>query len=104
MSVKVDLAQLADVLADFTFAYLVTVSDEYRAHTVAVDPALVGGVFEIGPVRNSTRRNLASRPDVTLLWPPRQTDGPTLIIDGRGELHDDTLRVRPSHAVLHKKA
>jgi hypothetical protein len=38
MSVKVDLDQLADALADFTFAYLITVGDDHRAHTVAVAP------------------------------------------------------------------
>ena len=40
MSVKVDLDRLADALADFTFAYLITVGDDYRAHSVAVDPVL----------------------------------------------------------------
>jgi hypothetical protein len=30
MSVKVDLDQLADALADYTFAYLITVGDEVR--------------------------------------------------------------------------
>ena len=39
MSVKVDLDQLAGALADFTFAYLVTVGDDYHAHIVAVEPA-----------------------------------------------------------------
>ncbi|MDF2825563.1 MAG: hypothetical protein K0R68_2971, partial [Mycobacterium sp.] len=38
MSVKVDLDGLAEVLADFAFAYLITVGDDHRAHTVAVDP------------------------------------------------------------------
>ena len=36
MSVKVDL----DQLADFAFAYLVTVGDDDRAHTMAVEPVL----------------------------------------------------------------
>src|SRR6266403_3917149 len=33
VSVKVDLDQLAGALADFTFAYLVTVDDSHHAHT-----------------------------------------------------------------------
>ena len=49
MSVKVDLDQLADALADFTFAYLVTVGDDYRAHTVAVEPVLADGMIESVP-------------------------------------------------------
>ncbi|MCV7230225.1 pyridoxamine 5'-phosphate oxidase family protein [Mycolicibacterium komossense] len=43
MSVQVDLDQLADALADYSFAYLVTVSDDYRARTLAVNPVLVDG-------------------------------------------------------------
>src|SRR5690349_13340587 len=103
MSVKVDLDQLSAALSDFTFAYLITVSDDHRAHTVAVEPVLVDGTFELGSVGTSTRRNLTDRDDVTLLWPPRDADGHTLIIDGRGEL-GDTLTVVPLRAVLHRKA
>ena len=40
MSVKVELDRLAEALADFAFGYLITVGDDYRAHTVAVDAVL----------------------------------------------------------------
>jgi preprotein translocase subunit SecB len=103
MSVKVDLDQLAGALSDFTFAYLITVSDDHRAHALAVDPVLEGGVFTVATVGNSTRRNLADRTNVTLLFPPLASGGFTLIVDGRGEL-GDALRVVPSHAVLHRPA
>ncbi|MET0473451.1 MAG: pyridoxamine 5'-phosphate oxidase family protein, partial [Mycobacterium sp.] len=33
MSVKVDIDQLADALSDYPFAYLVTVGDDFHAHT-----------------------------------------------------------------------
>ncbi|WP_319453394.1 MULTISPECIES: pyridoxamine 5'-phosphate oxidase family protein [unclassified Mycobacterium] len=106
MSVKVDLDQLADALADFTFAYLITVGDDFHAHTVAVDPLFADGSFDVGRVGNSTRRNASQHPDVTLVWPPREPGGYTLIVDGRGELTTDgaALRVAPSRAVLHRKA
>ena len=106
MSVKVDLDQLADALADFTFAYLVTVDDGYHAHTVAVEPVLVDGVIDVGTIGNSTRKNLAKHDGVTLVWPPREPGGYTLIVDGRGQPADpDTaLKVVPSRAVLHRKA
>ena len=84
MSVKVDLDQLADALADFTFAYLITVGDDYRAHTVAVEPVYTEGVLDVGPAGGHTRRNLAEHGDVTLVWPPREPDGYTLIVDGHG--------------------
>lgn len=104
MSVKVDLAQLSDVLADFTLAYLVTVGDDFRAHTVAVDPVLTDGVFDVGPAGRHTSRNLAEHADVTLIWPPSQPGGYTLIVDGRGELVGEQTHVAPSRAVLHRKA
>jgi hypothetical protein len=105
MSVKVDLDQLAGALTDFTFAYLVTVGDDYRAHTVAVVPALVDGTLDIGTVGSSTRRNLAKHDGVTLVWPPRDPGGYSLIVDGLAEPDDgDRLRIAPSRAVLHRPA
>ncbi|MGV9797794.1 pyridoxamine 5'-phosphate oxidase family protein [Mycobacterium sp. NPDC003449] len=105
MSVKVDLNQLADKLTDYTFAYLVTVDDNYHAHTVAVEPRLVGGVIDIGPIGGQTRRNLAAHDGVTLVWPPRKAGGHSLIVDGRGQpaaTDDDTPQIVPSRAVLHR--
>jgi hypothetical protein len=67
MSVKVDLDQLAGALADFTFAYLVTVDDGYHAHTVAVDPVLADGVLDVGTIGERTRTNLARHRDCTLV-------------------------------------
>jgi hypothetical protein len=104
MSIEVDHDQLADALADFTFAYLITVSDDFRAHTVAVDPVLTGGVFVVGQVGNRTRRNAGRQPDVTLLWPPRKPGGHTLIVDGRAELTGAALRIALTSAVLHRPA
>jgi hypothetical protein len=104
MSVKVDLDQLASALDDFTFAYLVTVDDGYHVHTVAVEPALIDGVIDVGPIGKSTRKNLAQRDGVTLVWPPREPGGYTLIVDGTGETTEASLRVRPGRAVLHRPA
>ena len=106
MSVKVDLNQLADALTDYTFAYLVTVDDGYNAHTVAVDPVLADGVIDVGPVGGSTHRNLTAHNDVTLVWPPAQRGGYTLIVDGKGRpaKADSALQIVPGRAVLHRKA
>lgn len=104
MSVKVDIGQLAEVLADFGFAYLVTVGDDFRAHTVAVEPVFTDGVFALGAVGNSTRRNGGAHPDVTLVWPPREPGGYTLIVDGRALLDEQGLDVTPERAVLHRPA
>lgn len=99
-----DLGQLADALRDFAFAYVITVGDDHRAHTVAAHPILADGVFAIDSIGNSTRRNTVAHPDVTLVWPPRAVDGYTLIVDGHGVLDGDGLRVTPGRAVLHRPA
>ena len=101
---KVDLDQLAGALADYTFAYLVTVDDDYRAHTVAVEPLFDGGVFDVGAVGGSTGRNVSAHSAVTLVWPPAERGGYTLIVDGKGRTADDALHVVPARAVLHRKA
>lgn len=104
VSVKVDMDQLAAALADFAFAYLVTVGDDYRAHTVAVDPVLVDGMLGINSVGDRTRRNAGSHAGVTLVWPPREPGGYTLIVDGVAEAADDALTIEPTGAVLHRPA
>src|SRR5438270_11430173 len=104
MSVKVDLDQLAGALADFTFAYLITVGDDYRAHTVAVAPVLSDGVIGVGPVGNTTRTNVGRHDGVTLVWPPSEPGGYTLIVDGLGRPIDDALTVTPTRPVLHRPA
>lgn len=101
MSVKVDIDQLADALGDYTFAYLVTVGDDFHAHTVAVEPVLADGVLDVGPVGGTTSRNLSLHPAVTLVWPPSEPGGYTLIVDGRAE---SSAKIVPSRAVLHRKA
>jgi hypothetical protein len=104
MSVKVDLHQLAGALTDFTFAYLVTVDDGYRAHTVAVEPALDDGVLDVGAVGATTRNNVGAHPDVTVVWPPREPGGYTLIVDGTARLTGSALTLVPTRAVLHRPA
>lgn len=104
MSVKVALDQLADALDDFSFAYLITVGDDYRAHTVAVEPALAGGVLDVGSVGKTTQRNVTAHADVTVLWPPAEPGGYSLIVDGTARVADDALQVAPTRAVLHRKA
>jgi preprotein translocase subunit SecB len=103
MSVKVELDTLAETLADYTFAYLITVGEDHRTHVMAEVPVLRDGVFELASVGNSTRRNVHAFDTVTLVWPPRRPDGLTLIIDGRGEVGDG-LRVIPLRAVPHRAA
>lgn len=106
---KVDLNRLAGALSDYEFAYLITVDDGYRVHTVTVEPVLGDGVIDVGLIGGRTRKNLAQRSDVTLLWPPREPGGYSLIVDGTAEVSesdDETVRlgIVPSRALLHRNA
>ncbi len=115
---KVDLERLAAALPDFPFAYLITVDDGYRVHTVTVEPRLRNlperpegppAIVDVGPIGGRTRENLAQRRDVTLLWPPPEPGGYSLIVDGEAELSDvgnETVRlgVVPARALLHREA
>jgi hypothetical protein len=115
---KVDLERLAAALPDYPFAYLITVDDGYRVHTVTVEPKLHNlpdgpdgprAIVDVGPVGGRTQENLAHRRDVTLLWPPREPGGYSLIVDGSAEVsdaQDETVHVGvvPIRALLHRDA
>jgi hypothetical protein len=106
---KVDLQALAHALADYPYAYLITVDDGYRAHTVTVEPQLREATLDIGLIGGRTRNNLAQRADVTLLWPPAEPGGYSLIVDGSAEVTEagsETARltVVPTRALLHRDA
>lgn len=108
---KVDFAALADALADFPYAYLITVGDDYRSHTVTVEPELRGQILDVGLIGGRTQQNLARRRDVTLLWPPAEPGGYSLIVDGEAAVSPDdragdvvALTVTPTRALLHRDA
>jgi hypothetical protein len=112
---KVDFKRLAAALTDYPFAYLITVDDGYRVHTVTVEPTLrdlpegAGAHLDVGLIGGRTRDNLAQRRDVTLLWPPPEPGGYSLIVDGQADVSDegaDAARcsVVPTRALLHREA
>lgn len=106
---RVDLDRLAAALPDYPFAYLITVDDGYRVHTVTVEPQLRGSTLDVGLIGGGTRENLAHRSDITLLWPPPEPGGYSLIVDGRAEVSEaDTESVHcevvPTRALLHRDA
>jgi hypothetical protein len=102
---NVDFDRLADALGDFRFAYLVTVDDDYRVHTVTVEPELRERVLEVGLIGGRTRTNIENHRAVTVLWPPSDPSGYSLIVDGLAEVTEaDVLRVTPTRALLHRNA
>ncbi|MDD4868282.1 MAG: pyridoxamine 5'-phosphate oxidase family protein [Mycobacterium sp.] len=111
---NVDVGRLAAALADYPYAYLITVDEGYRVHTVTVQPQLReraegadggGAILDVGPIGGHTRENLCHRHEVTLLWPPPQAGGYSLIVDGRAEMSDAAaLGIVPTRALLHRDA
>ena len=104
MSIPVKPEDLAEALGSYPVGYLVTVSEDARPHVVAVSPSLRQGVLHVEATGRRTRANAAARPDVTLVHPPADRAGYTLIVDGRAEVADDVLLVSPTSAVLHRPA
>lgn len=106
----VALDRLREAIRDTDRApYLITVSDDGRPHSVAADFSWRDDeiVLSIG---NNSRANGRARGLVTLLWPPLEPAGYTLIVDatvtettGTGN-GDNTMTVQPTRAVLHRPA
>ncbi|OBI16815.1 hypothetical protein [Mycobacterium sp. E2497] len=105
---RVDIERLGAALPDYPYAYLVTVDDDYRVHTVTVEPQLRDATLDVGLIGGRTRQNLAQRRDVTLLWPPGEAGGYSLIVDGTAEVTEagDAVRLEvvPTRALLHRDA
>jgi hypothetical protein len=104
MSIDGSLQQLADTLARYPFAYLLTVGDNERAHAVAVHATLADDTLLVGQPGGKTSANLAAHPLVTLVWPPTDPSDYSLIVDGVGSMQGDKLAITPTRAVLHRPA
>jgi len=109
MSIKVELDDLADKVAKHPFGYLLTAGDEGPPHSGAVVFDWDDGCLVTGAGR-TTRRHVGQRPTVSLLWPPLDDGGYSLIVDGdaviRGADDPDTatIAITPTWAVLHRPA
>lgn len=104
MSIPVPVASLDEALAAYSYAYLLTVSDDGRPHAVAVLPRLTDGVLHAS-IGHRSGVNASTRPDgVSLVWPPTTAGGYSLIIDGAAVVDGESISVTPSKAVLHRPA
>lgn len=107
MSVIVELDDLPGVLGDFDAGYLLTVDplrSPARVKVVSVRPSLVDGTLVITAPGRGSLANVRANPAVTLVWPPRQAGGMSLIVDGGAECVGEDVRVTPTGGVLHKPA
>jgi hypothetical protein len=81
--------------------YVITVSDDGRPHAVTVTVAWDGDRLAAGAGR-TTSANAGDRPLVSMLWPPYEPDGYSLIVDGTASIDADRLLLLPARAVLHR--
>ncbi len=107
MSIPVEIDDLRSALDDYGWAYLLTVRDDQRPHAVAVTPTWDGDEL-VAAVGRGTARNAATRPQVSLCYPPPTPDGYSLIVDGAATVLDgdgaSVLRLAPVTAVKHRPA
>lgn len=103
MSVAVDLEDLREKSAEYAWAYLMTVRDDLRPHVVAVSPTWADGalVMEVG---RGSARNALARSSITLCYPPIDSAGFSLIVDGTAAVEGDEVTLTPTAAVLHRPA
>lgn len=106
MSIPVELGNLADEIARYgEAAYVLTVGDDDRVH-VAHERVRVEGAVLRARAGRTTRANVAIHPTVTLLWPPVEPGGMSLIVDAEAfeSGAEDDLHLAPKGAVLHRPA
>lgn len=104
MSIPVDPADLHRAVADFDSGYLLTTSSP-QVKVVAVDPAVTeDGTLRIDDPGKGTLRNLEANDAVTVVFPPREPHGYTLLVDGTGRVDGADVVVVATGAVLHRPA
>jgi hypothetical protein len=104
VSISVALDELADAVGrQAPFAYLLTVSDDGRVHPIAVTLAVGAGELRCNAGGRS-RTNAQARPAISLVWPPLETGGYSLIVDGDASIDGETVVIHPTGAVLHRPA
>lgn len=104
MSIPVPLPELAQALARYGLAYLLTAGAQGAPRALAVQPRLADGELLVAGLGQRARAHVEARPEVALIWPPLQEGGHSLIVDGQARVDGDQLRIQPLHAVLHRPA
>lgn len=102
MSIPVDVARLDEALAHFGAGYLLTVTPEARTKVLTVDAVVEDGRLRVTGPSPGSARNLEANPAVTLVFPPAEAHGFTLIVDGTGASRGEDFVVTPASAILHR--
>lgn len=105
MSIPVAMADLGATLERFDAAFLMTTDPSAtpaRVKVVSARPVLEDGLLVLRAPGRGSLTNAAVNEAVTLLWPPLRPDDFSLIVDGTAQVSGESLRVRPTGAVLHR--
>jgi len=113
MSTSVDIGALAAHAAEYPLAYLITITAHERIHTSVVHPEIDARGVTVPGASGKARANAGAHPEVSLVWPPADPHGYSLIVDGTA--HDraaagdagaasDDLTIAPTRAILHRPA
>lgn len=106
MSKKLPIVQLlSETLRFGSSPYLLTQGADGRPHAVAVSAEWQGDRIITDAGKQSVT-NVAARPLISLLWPPVEAGGYSLIVDGDGCVigsgPDARISVSPTRGVLHR--
>ncbi len=109
MSVPVEPGAIEQHILGRPFAYVISMSAR-GAHVIAVQAELHEGHVDCSRVGESTRRNIAHNPTITVVFPPAHEYGDdefgrySLVIDGVALHKDERVLVEIHSAVLHRPA
>ena len=108
MSIPVEPGDIGSQMEQFgTAAYVLTVRADATPHIAHLDMRLDGDVLRCGASR-SAAANVASRPNISVLWPPHEPGGYSMIVDVEARTVDGAdgleLELRPKSGVLHRPA
>ena len=108
MSIPVEPADIGNQLERFgAAAYVLTVRDDATPHIAHLAMRLDGDVLRCGASR-SAAANVVSRPNISVLWPPYEPGGYSMIVDAVARTVDGAegleLELRPTSGVLHRPA
>ena len=108
MSIPVEPADIGKQMEQFgTAAYVLTVRDDATPHIAHLDVRLDGEVLRCGASR-SAAANVAQRPNISVLWPPHEPGGYSMIVDAVARTAERAdgleLELRPTSGVLHRPA
>ncbi len=108
MSIRVELADLPAEIVARGPGYLLSSILDSRPHAahLSFEVAAADGQVEVRAAAGRTARgNCERRPSVTLLWPPLEAGGYSLIVDGEARIDgDEHVIITALGAVLHRPA